>query len=262
MSDFLLNLARRSAGDTFAATRPASATMSGTWDEPIRLEETVPEVSGVPAESGSDAAISIPIPQSAAPLPASVGSISPQGVRRDQPVPDAPASPPASADILSPTGSPATFVQPLRPVQQPTFPPRAEPLPLPETGLERASASSFSEAAQDEPIGAVAPVDEPEGSPPVRPQPTVSPAAPAALRPRSEMRQPFAQDAAAAPVPPPPPQPVGPRIEVRIGRIDVEIASPPAAPASAAALHPPAAPARERPRGFDAYARLRAYGER
>lgn len=259
MSDFLLNLARRSAGDTFAATRPASATMSGTWDEPIRLEETVPEVSGVPAESGSDAAISTPIPQSAAPLPAAVGSISPQGVRRDQPVPDAPASPRASADILSPTGSPATFVQPLRPVQQPTFPPRAEPMPLPETALERAPASSFSEAAQDEPIGAVAPVGEPEGSPPVRPQPTVSPAAPAALRPRSEMR-PSAQDVAAAPVPLSPP--VGPRIEVRIGRIDVEIASPPAAPASAAALHPPAAPARERPRGFDAYARLRAYGER
>jgi hypothetical protein len=52
------------------------------------------------------------------------------------------------------------------------------------------------------------------------------------------------------------PAPAEPRIEVRIGRIDVEIAAPPAATPAAAA------PVRERPRGFDAYARLRAYGER
>ena len=57
-----------------------------------------------------------------------------------------------------------------------------------------------------------------------------------------------AMERAAAPPPP--------RIEVRIGRIDVEIAAPPAATPAAPA------PVRERPRGFDAYARLRAYGER
>lgn len=45
-----------------------------------------------------------------------------------------------------------------------------------------------------------------------------------------------------------------PRIDVVIGRIDVEVAQPAA---------PPAAPVqRERPRGFDDYARLRSYLER
>jgi hypothetical protein len=45
-----------------------------------------------------------------------------------------------------------------------------------------------------------------------------------------------------------------PRVEVRIGRIDVEIAQPSPAPAAPAP--------RERPRGFDDYARLRSYLQR
>jgi len=49
-------------------------------------------------------------------------------------------------------------------------------------------------------------------------------------------------------------EPPHPPVEVRIGRIDIEVTRP--AP-------PPAAPApRERPRGFDDYARLRSYLER
>ena len=79
-----------------------------------------------------------------------------------------------------------------------------------------------------------------------------SPPPAATLRPRVAAEQPLprqqAADRAAAPA--------EPRIEVRIGRIDVEIAAPPAAAPAAAAT------VRERPRGFDAYARLRAYGER
>ncbi len=262
MSDFLLNLARRSAGAPLAATRPASPTASGTWGGAVGLEESVPETSEAPAEDGSGAAFAAPIPRSAAPLPAAAGSISSQGARRDQPIPDAPASRQASADMLNPADSSVTSAQPLRPVQHPSLPPGEVPMRLPEIAAERTSALSSSEAAQDERIPPIAPMAEPEGPAPAHATAMVSPAAPPALRPRPEMGQRVAQDRATAPVPPPASQPAAPRIEVRIGRIDVEIAPPAASLASAAALHPPAAPARERPRGFDAYARLRAYGER
>lgn len=283
MSDFLLNVARRAAGIAPAAAsiEPAAAPALDAWAGPEALEEGVEEtVAPVPrAEPGHASTLETqvpmprgetdgphetrpaergPRPRSAEPVP-SARRASGEGeqapVRAASPVrptatehapavvaPRSAGVPPASPDEPRKGGRDARAPAEIRPAA--TAPAVAAPAPAP-TSARHSQVPPTTARPAPEAARAVAPQSpEREAAPPAP--------SPATLRPRVTAEQPLprqqAADRAAAPS--------EPRIEVRIGRIDVEIAAPPVvAPAAAA-------PVRERPRGFDAYARLRAYGER
>lgn len=280
MSDFLLNVARRAAGIAPAAAsiEPAAAPALDAWAGPEALEEGVEEtVAPVPRvePAGETVPPSPPqwvaetpvrAPAEAAPVvPRANTPAEPAGLERSVRVEHVHARAPRAVEGAATRAVPggADVSPALRPavreggrdarapsgafVEAEPVEPERVVVPRPATsapaGVIREAASKPVVAARAAPDRSVR---EEQSS-----APTPAPS-PATLRPRVAAEQPLprqqAADRAAAPA--------EPRIEVHIGRIDVEIAAPPA-PAPAAA-----APVRERPRGFDAYARLRAYGER
>jgi hypothetical protein len=280
MSDFLLNVARRAAGvaPVAASIKPAAAPALDAWAGPEALEEGVEEtpaplppaepagetvppsppqrVAETPVRGSAEAVPVVPRPNTAAEPAGLERSVRVEHVHVETPravegaatgavaggAGVSPAVRPAvragGRDARAPRGAPVT-VEPAEP-ERVVVPRPESPAPV---GASRAAGSEPIVAARAAPDGSARKAQSSA--------PTPAPSA-ATLRPRVAAEQPLprqqAMERAAAPPPP--------RIEVRIGRIDVEIAARPAATPAAPA------PVRERPRGFDAYARLRAYGER
>lgn len=267
MSDFLANLARRAAGlpPTTASPIPARPP------EPYLRNEI--EGLHIEDELAPEAADPLPpprVPRTVAPSdelrpPRAEGSAdslspgpepgertatvvqSPDWREPSEEISDTSTTP---SPILPAPGSDTIEASPASPnppvVLQPSPPPQAEPV----RAEARPSVPDQQSGSADEMVS-VPPPTEPLARGETRPERPADREARIVPRPMPDEAFDRASEAAMVLRKTEPPRPP---VEVRIGRIDIEVARP--AP-------PPAAPApRERPRGFDDYARLRSYLER
>ncbi len=166
-----------------------------------------------------------PIPEDSPPIPAP---------REQEISPELPAASPVQRVTPEPERSlPAAALASVAPTPRPEPPRVTVPVPLPESvpPAEPSATPKVENPSIPEPQALSAPQASLALSSPRTPEPALPP------RPRAE------------PVAPEPPEPAEPRIEVRIGRVELRTAPPPA---------PPPAPSRER-RGFEDHALARRY---